>query len=423
MNKDHRVLGIFIYCLVALFLLFEMALQVSPSVMTSHLMHQFNIGAATLGIMSSFYFYSYTLMQIPVGLLYDRYSARVLITLAAFICSVGAFFFAFTKHVAWAAFGRFLMGGGSAFAFVGVLIVAARWFPPRHFAFLVGIAQFLAAIGALSGELPLAWLLQHVNWRVSIVLLGMIGLFLTTFCFMIVRDNPYNMRHVPKRHDLKKELKEIVRSSQTWWIALYAFCGWGPIAVFAALWGVPYLKVRFDITTAHAALAMACVWIGVGGMSPILGWFSDRLGRRCLLLKVCSLIGLISSGILLYFPGISFGLIFPLLLGIGIASSGQILSFAFVKDNNRPTTTGTAVGLNNMAVVAGGALFQPLVGGVLHFLWNGNMDSSGIPLYSVENYHVGLFVVPLCFLVGLIVSLFFIKETYCHPKYDIEVLK
>ncbi|NRA90757.1 MAG: hypothetical protein HRU43_06490 [Simkaniaceae bacterium] len=68
-------------------------------------------------------------------------------------------------------------------------------------------------------------------------------------------------------------------------------------------------------------------------------------------------------------------------------------------------------------------LFQPLVGGVLHFIWNGNMDSSGIPLYSVGNYQVGLLVVPLCFLVSLIVSLFFIKETYCHPKYDIEVLK
>ncbi|MCB1110418.1 MAG: MFS transporter [Chlamydiia bacterium] len=417
MNKDQRVLGIFIYTLVSLFLLFEMALQVSPSVMTQSLMYDFTIGAATLGVVVSFYYYSYTLMQIPVGLLYDRFSARWLITIAVFICSAGAFFFAFTHHLVWAAWGRFLMGIGSAFAFVGVLIVAARWFPPRHFAFLVGIAQFLAAIGALCGELPIAWLLDRVIWRVVMVLFGLIGLLLTVLCFMIVRDNPYDERHIPKRHDLFRELREIVRSSQTWWIAVYAFCGWGPMAVFAALWGVPYLRVRFDVPTTSAALAMALVWIGVGGMSPLLGWFSDKLGRRCLLLRLTSFIGLLCSLTLFYLPGITFVMAFPLLLGIGIASSGQILSFALVKDNNRPTVTGTAIGLNNMAVVAGGALFQPLVGFLLHIFWSGSSDFYGVPIYTVGNYHIGLTVVPACFFIGLIVSSFFIKETYCRSKY------
>lgn len=423
MHRDHRILGIFIYTLMTLFLLFEMALQVSPSVMTVSLMHDFNIGAATLGVMASFYFYSYTLMQIPVGLLYDRYSARGLITFAAIICTIGSFFFAFTHHVVWAGLGRFMMGIGSAFAFVGVLIVAARWFPRRYFAFLVGIAQFLAAMGALCGELPIAALLNHVIWRVVMVLFGMIGLVMTVLCFMIVRDNPYNNRHIPKRHHLKQELKEIVRSAQTWWIALYAFCGWGPIAVFAALWGVPYLAVRFQVPTTQAALAMALVWIGVGVMSPILGWFSDKLGHRCILLRLTSFIGLLSALALFYLPGISFGLSFVFLLGIGIAASGQILTFALVKDNNRPTTTGTAIGMNNMAVVAGGAIFQPLVGLLLHLSWDHKMGGDGVPLYTVENYHLGLMIVPLCFLVGLIVSLFFIKETYCQSKYDVDVLK
>jgi len=358
-----------------------------------------------------------------VGLLYDRYSARGLITFAAIICTIGSFFFAFTHHVVWAGLGRFMMGIGSAFAFVGVLIVAARWFPRRYFAFLVGIAQFLAAMGALCGELPIAALLNHVIWRVVMVLFGMIGLVMTVLCFMIVRDNPYNNRHIPKRHHLKQELKEIVRSAQTWWIALYAFCGWGPIAVFAALWGVPYLVVRFQVPTTQAAFAMALVWIGLGIMSPILGWFSDKLGRRCILLRLTSLIGLLSAVALLYLPGISFGLSFVFLLGIGIAASGQILTFALVKDNNRPTTTGTAVGLNNMAVVAGGAIFQPLVGLLLHLFWDHKVGDNGVPLYTVENYHLGLLIVPLCFLVGLIVSLFFIKETYCHPKYDEAILK
>ena len=170
MNRDRRILGILIYAIVSFFLIFEMALQVSPSVMTAPLMHDFNIGIAKFGIMSSFYFYSYALMQIPVGLLYDRFNAKYLITAAVLTCSFGCFFFAFTHQLAWAAFGRFLMGMGSAFAFVGVLIVAYRWFPHKYFALLVGVAQFLGSLGALSGELPIATMLNYFSWRTVIII-------------------------------------------------------------------------------------------------------------------------------------------------------------------------------------------------------------------------------------------------------------
>ncbi|QVL57027.1 MAG: MFS transporter [Simkaniaceae bacterium] len=417
MTRDQKILGIFIYTLAALFLLYEMGLQVSPSIMTRNLMYEFKVGAASLGVMASFYFYSYTLMQIPVGLLFDRFNARGLITGAVLLCSIGTFFFAFTHSIAWASFGRFLMGIGSAFAFVGVLVMAARWFSAKYFAFLVGTAQFLAALGALGGELPLSAMLEHWRWRVVMIFLGSIGIFLTLFCFMIIRDNPYQDRHIPKKHDLFRELKEIVKSAQTWWVALYAFCGWGPVAVFAALWGVPYLRVRFQVPTTYAALAMALLWIGIGLTSPFIGWLSNKIGKRRPLIIICAVIGLICSLILFYLPGITFGLSFIFLFGMGVAAGGQILSFALVKDNNRPSIVGTAFGLNNMAVVAGGALFQPFVGFLLQVLWDGSKDGWGVPVYSIVNYHLGLIVVPACFLLGVISSVFFIKETYCRPKY------
>lgn len=416
MYREQKFLGILIYILAALFLLYEMGLQVSPSIMTHDLMGEFQVGAATLGVMSAFYFYSYTLMQIPVGLLFDRFNARGLTTGAVLLCSIGTFFFAFTHHVAWAAFGRFLMGIGSAFAFVGVLVLAARWFQAKYFAFLVGTAQLLAALGALGGELPLAALLERWPWRMVMILLGTVGFALSFLCLVIIRDNPDQERHIPKRHDLLRELKEIVKGAQTWWIALYSFFGWGPVAVFGALWGVPYLKMRFLVSTTEAAFAMAFLWVGLGMTSPFIGWLSHKMGRRLPLMISCSTIGLISSLILLYFPNMTFAYAWIFLFGIGIAASGQILSFALIKDNNRPSTTGTAIGLNNMAVVAGGALFQPLVGFVLHLLWKGGLDEGGVPLYSINTYHLGLMIVPLCFLICLICSTFLIRETYCLPS-------
>ena len=92
--KSHIV-----YALAAAFLCYEMALQVSPSIMTSQLMRDLHIDAAGLGLMSGFYFYSYTAMQIPVGLLFDRFSAKLLISIAVVICSLGAIFFGMTHTV------------------------------------------------------------------------------------------------------------------------------------------------------------------------------------------------------------------------------------------------------------------------------------------------------------------------------------
>jgi len=412
------VLAIFIYVLATIFLIYEMALQVSPSIMTNQLMTAFHIDAKVLGIMASFYFYSYTVMQVPVGLLYDRYGPRLLISGATLICAAGALFFGLTTHVYLAALGRFFMGIGSAFAFVGVLVVATRWFPPYYFAFLVGIAQMLAAFGALGGELPLAALVNEFGWRMVMVLSGIFGVVIALFCAMIIRNKPSEDILVEEHpHHLVKDLKEIFHSSQTWWIALYAFSNWGPIAVFAALWGVPYLMIKYHISNTRAALACAMIWIGLGLMSPLLGWLSDRLGRRRLLLTCCSILGLIGSIVAIYVPGVPFWLICIFLFVMGLASAGQILTFALVKDNNRHSVIATAIGVNNMAVVIGGAVLQPFVGYILHFFWNGQTHER-IPVYSLESFHIGLLVVPLCFFIGMIVSLFFIRETYCRSRYD-----
>lgn len=415
---QNSPIAVVIYILAALFLFYEMALQVSPSVMTHELMRDLHIGAEGLGLMAAFYFYSYTLMQIPAGLLFDRFGPRRLIAVATFVIAIGAFFFGTTTTVALASLGRFLMGIGSAFAFIGVLTVAARWFTPILFAFLVGIAQFLAAMGAMGGELPLAFSVNALGWRETINILGTAGIVLAFINYLIIRDYPDDLSYHPHKHGLSisASLKMIFHNSQTYPIALYAFCGWAPVSVFASLWGVPYLMGRYEITNTHAALLVAMVWIGLAVGSPLLGWFSDLLKKRCLLLRATSFLGLIASLAILYWPGLPLSANYPLFFLFGIAASGQILSFALVKDNNRPSVTATAIGFNNMANVAGGAIFQPLVGAFLAAGWDGKMMGQA-PIYATSDYNIALCIVPLCFLIGLVTSSFWIKETNCRPSY------
>ena len=407
-----------IYIVAVLFLFYEMGIQVSPSVMAYELMDSFKLDAASLGIIAGVYFYSYSLMQLPVGLLFDRFGARLLIPLAILGCALGAYFFGNTYTPFWAALGRFLMGLGSAFAFTGVLVVAARWFRPHRFALLVGLAQLFAALGAMGGAYPIALLLELTNWRVIIITLSFIGFVLAVLAWLIIRDHPRekiasDVFHNPR---IKESLAQVFSNPQSWWIGLYAFAAWGPIVLFAALWGAPFLKVRFSVSNQLAASSLSVVWLGLALTSPFIGWLSDRIENRTMIMLICSIVGILSSLIVIYVPDLPFWTSYIWMFLMGAASAGQILSFALVKDINPPTGIATAIGFNNMAVVLGGAIFQPLVGYILKWNWDGTLIGNA-PFYDNYDYSIALAIIPLCYLACAAVSVLSIRETHCKPSY------
>ncbi len=411
--------AILIYAVTTLFLFYEMALQVSPSVMAGELMESFTIDAGGLGLLAGFYFYSYSLMQIPAGLLFDRMGARLIFVLAILVCAAGAFFFGNTHTVALAGLGRFLIGLGSAFSFTGVLVVSAFWFKPKRFALLVGLAHLFAALGAMGGAYPLAILVGIFDWRVVIVGLGFIGVFLAGLSWLIIRDHPReNLSHSNpvQSNKIMASLKQVFALPQNWWVALYAFASWSPMILFAALWGIPFFKVKFNVSNQIAASSLSLSWVGLAIISPMMGWLSDRMHNRRIIMIVSAILGVIASLVLIYYPNLPFGMSYFWMFLIGTASSGQILSFALSKDRNPPRVIGAAVGFNNMAVVLGGALFQPLVGLILRWTWDGAYKNN-IPIYTSENYALALMIIPICYFVCALVSIFMIKETHCKPAY------
>jgi len=389
--------------------------------MTNQLMAEFHINAAALGVIASFYFYSYTIMQIPSGLLYDRFGPRLLITVATILCSLGALAFGLTSSVFFLALGRFLLGIGSAFAFVGALTVAARWFRPSLFASFVGLVQFIGCIGATCGAYPLAHVINAIGWRSTITALGYIGLALAVLCALIIRNRPpqSSTASADEHHHLGfvKSFKTVISQRQTWNLALYSFFNWAPALIFPALWGVPYLMSKYSIPNTTAAFANSMVWVGVGLFSPLLGWLSDKYSRRKIFLAAAGVLGAVASSLLLFTPHLPYFFVCLLLFFIGCASSGNLLCFAVAKDINRPSVVSTAMGFNNMSVVLSGAVFQPVVGWILAKLWNGAMEN-GAPLYTTGNYTLALSAIPICYLISLFIAILGIRETYGKHSFD-----
>lgn len=412
--------AIFICFLASVFYLYEFTIQVSPGVMTHELMSAFGVTSVGLGTIAAFFYYAYAPMQLPSGILYDRFGPRLLMPIAATICALGAFFFSITHSAIMASYGMFMMGLGAASAFIGVLILIARWFPPQYFAMLAGIAQLMSSVGAVFGEAPLASAVSHFGWRHSMFGLAVIGILLAIIMAVVVRDFPPGHAPKPAKNNrsgkVMKGLKHVLHSKQTWYVAIYSFCVWAPITVLGSLWGVPFIKHLYHTSTTVASSAISMIWIGIGIGSPLVGWISEKMLRRNFPLSVGALFGVISTFIIIYVPHIPFVWMYVLLFCVGLGAWGQSLSFAVIKDISQPKYVGTAVGFNNMAVVAGGALFQPLVGYLLHLSWTGKMFD-GAPLYTTISYQKAFWILPICYIIALILSWLMIKETHCRPSF------
>lgn len=407
----------FIFFLASCFYLYEFILQVAPSVMAQPMMQTFHVTASGFGIISAFYFYAYAPMQLPAGLMFDRFGPRRLMTFALLLCATGSFFFASTDSVITAAMGRFMIGVGSAFSFIGVLVLCSRWFPAKHFAILAGVAQLMSSVGAIFGEMPLAWLINQVGWRQSSFILAVIGIGLSALLWSFVRDYPDGHEEFKTDPGIKEEFKRLMTvcgKAHTWKIGGYAFCIWTPIAVFAALWGVPYLQAKFNISVVAASGMCSLIWVGIGIGSPVLGWLSDHICNRRVALGLSSIMGLIATLVILYMPEISIGMASVMFLIFGLGAGGQSVSFAVVKDYNPPQLVGTASGFNNLSVLIGGSIFQPLVGVLLHHSQHWHMVND-VPVYDVLAYQNALIIMPICYFVSLLIVAFGLKES--HPNY------
>jgi len=428
MHKKHHFFSeiTFQACVIILlaagFYLYEFILQVSPAVFSNVLLRDFATNATGLGAMSGCFYYSYTVMQLPAGLLLDRFNARFILTLVCIICAFGALLFSFSHSIAAASVARFIMGGASAFAFISVLHLAVRWIPAVHFAFFAGIAEMMGSIGAIGGSAPLAILLNHFTWRIIMFGFAIAGLGLAILIFLIVKNHPANLDlplnyKRPKSNGVFTDVKIILRNRETWFIGLYSFFIWAPVLAFSALWGVSFLTVSCKLSNIAAAQAIAFVWLGVALSGPAIGWLSDVIKRRCVLMTICALFGAVSMMIVIFVVNMNLLVLYVLMFVLGFASAGQTLSFALIRDNNSPLTNSAANGFNNMVVVAGGFLFQPLIGRFLDFNWHGAI-LNGARMYNLHSYQQAFIVLPACYFIAALSSMLLIRETRCISRWN-----
>jgi len=406
----------FVWLLGACFFFYKYLVQVSPSVMTADLMHAFQINGAGLGNLSACYFYAYLLMQIPVGLLLDKYSPRYLTTFAIVICAVSTYVFSETSSLTLACISRAFIGFGAAFAAVSCFKSASLWFPAKRFALVSGMCMTAAMLGAVGGQMPLSVLVQDYGWRMALKIVASLGILLGIFYVVCIRDKQQVMRTKPLEK-LSINPLLILRSRQAWLLSLYSGLAFAPVSVFGGLWGVPFLEQAYHFSPSKAAMAVSLIFIGFAAGAPLLGWLSDSMGKRKPLMQFGTLLATVCLIMVIFGSKQYAWMVQVSLFLFGFGASGFFISFAMIREAFPLILSATVLGFMNTFDSICEAISEPIVGVFLDYTWSGQI-MNGIHKFSIHGYRLALLILPVYLMVAFII-LGFIKETNCKNSYTL----
>lgn len=350
----------FVWVMTSVYYFWQYMLRSAPSVMVPQLSEAFGLSAVGVASLIGLFYYGYAPFSLVAGVALDQLGPRKVVPLGAITVAVGALMFA-TGDQTLGSIGRFLQGAGGVFALIGAVYIATTYMPASRAATLIGATQMFGMAGGSAGQFLVGGIVTNgLPWNRLWLLMGVSGIPLAVLLYFLMPNS-----------------KSRAWAGESWWRAaarsigaVFAnpqslLCGviagllFVPTTIFDMVWGVRFLQEAHDLPYSLAVLRSASVPFGWIIGCPLLGWLSDRLGRRkpviigsaTVLLGCLALILFGSPGM---FPAYSLGLL------TGIASGGSMLTYTVIKEANRPEYAGTATGVVNFLNFGITAVLGPL---------------------------------------------------------------
>lgn len=373
--------------------------RTAPGLITDQLMTDFQVTATTIGLLTSIQFFVYTGLQMPMGILADRYGPNFFLILGAFLTGVGTIIYSLGTHEFILFFARILTGVGDATIWVNLVLILSRWFNEKEFTRLIGVAGMTGSLGFLMATVPFSSLIVLLGWRGAFLsgglLLCLCGIFLY---FVLVKKpgHPIIEKQEVQREKTSLLLHRIFSNRQAWALFLCHFGVVGGYLGFIGSWAVPYGMDIHGLTRLEASQLIMFSLIGALIGAPLIGWISSRLGtikRPYIFFHIVTV--LCWSSFILFREGPPLFLLISLFFIIGFAFGSNSLTFAVVRLTFPKTESGMVSGFANTGGFLSAVLLPAAFGNILdHF-------NAG--------YYFG-FVIPVIFSIIGLIGVNLIKE-------------
>jgi len=391
-----------VWLLTAVFYFYQYAMRSAPAVMMPQLSEAFGVSAIGVASIVGLFYYGYSPFSLVAGAAMDRLGPRRLVPFAAVIVGIGALLFA-TGNTEAASAGRFMQGAGGVFALVGAIYVATKNFPASKAATLIGVTQMFGMAGGSAGQFVVGPIIgRGVPWSTFWLAMGVAGLAIGILLFFLIPAEQGTEQPAGGLKIVARAFGTVFRNPQSILCGLIAGLLFIPTTIFDMIWGVRYLQEAHGLDYGSAVMRSAAVPFGWIIGCPLLGFISDRIGRRkpviigsAVVLLAC--LAWILFGKIGVFPPYVIGLV------AGLASGAAMLPYTVIKEANPPQFGGTATGVVNFLNFTFSALLGPVFGWILVRV------SGGAAQMQLSHYQRAF--MPLLFPVACFILALILKET------------
>ena len=391
------------WLITAVYYFYQYTLRSAPAVMMPELSQAFGITAMGVASMAGLFYYGYSPFSLVAGVALDRLGARKVVPLGAAAVGIGALLFA-TGHNEVASFGRLLQGAGGVFALVGAVYIATTSFPASRAATLIGATQMFGMAGGSAGQFVVGPVIgSGVPWQQFWIVMGVGGLAISALLFVLLPSHTVAAGNQDWLRTALRSMGLVFRNPQSILCGMIAGLIFIPTTIFDMVWGVRFLQEGRGFDYGTAVLRSALVPVGWMIGCPLLGWISDRIGRRKPVIIGGASVLLACLAMILFGPA---SLLPPYVLGLtaGIGSGAAMLPYTVIKEVNPPGVSGTATGVINFLNFTFSALLGPVFGRMLANV------SGGATSMELEHYQMAF--EPLLYGVALAILLtLLLKET------------
>ena len=403
-------MAIVAWLLTAVFYFYQYAMRSAPAVMMPQLSDAFGVTALGVASIVGLFYYGYSPFSLVAGAAMDRLGPHRLLPFAAVGVGIGALLFA-TGNTQAASIGRFMQGAGGVFALVGAIYIATKHFPASQAATLIGATQMFGMGGGAAGQFVVGPIIAGgLAWNHFWMLLGVLGLLIGVALFFLIPEEPSSERPAGGLTAIARAFGTVFRNPQSILCGLISGLLFIPTTIFDMIWGVRYLQEAHGLDYGAAVMRSAMVPVGWIIGCPLLGFLSDRLGRRKPVIIGGALVLFVCLAWILYgkagvFPPYALGLL------AGLASGAAMLPYTIIKEANPPQFGGTATGVVNFLNFTFSALLGPVFG------WMLQRVSGGAPVMELQHYQKTF--TPLLFGVAIaIILVMWLKETGPAARID-----
>jgi MFS family permease len=402
MTRASKAAGV-AWLVTALYYFYQYTLRSAPAVMMPQLSEAFGLSAMGVASLAGLFYWGYSPFSLVAGVLMDRIGPRRVVPLGAAAVGVGALLFA-SGHSELASLGRLLQGAGGVFALIGAVYIATKSFPASMAATLIGATQMFGMAGGSAGQFVVGPMVAAgVPWSRFWAGMGVAGLVIGAVLYFMIPQADEAAGESDWLRSAARAMRTVFLNPQSILCGFIAGLLFIPTTIFDMVWGVRYLQEARGLDYGTAVMRSAAVPLGWMIGCPLLGFASDRLGRRKPVIAAAALVLLGCLAWILYGPA---NVLPPFVLALvtGIASGAAMLPYTVIKEANPPQYSGTATGVVNFLNFTFSALLGPVFAGLLR------SASGGAASMTLGHYQAAF--VPLLYGVALaLVLTLVLKET------------